>query len=387
METRKKILFVITKSNWGGAQKYVYDLVTRLPIDRFEVVVAFGGTGSAGSEEGELAYRLREAKIETRFIRAFARDIRPFDEIRAFFELLSVLRKERPAIVHLNSSKAGVLGALAARIAGVPNIVFTAHGWPFLETTRAIPRAVRWCGSALTVLLSHRVICVSDFDRTRAEHMPFAKKKLTRIYNGLPPQEFIDRERARDAIVPADVAGRHARDLWVLTSAELHPNKNLSVAIDAITRFKDEHSHTATIFYVIVGDGEERAMLESEIERRRMHEHIFLAGFIPNASRYLKAFDVFVLPSRKEGLPYVLLEAGAAGLPAIASAVGGIPEIVTDGKSGFLIAPGDSAGLEAKLTMLANSTALRASLGEALQRDVASRFSIERMVEETSALY
>src|SRR3990167_2305563 len=107
----KKILFVITKSNWGGAQRYVYDLATALHKGQFEVVVAFGGTGEAGAHPGLLAERLKEVGVRTIFIESFTRDIGIFRDVSAFFELLRVIKKERPDVLHLNSSKAGGIGS------------------------------------------------------------------------------------------------------------------------------------------------------------------------------------------------------------------------------------------------------------------------------------
>ena len=131
METtvKKKILFVITKSNWGGAQRYVYDLATHLPKEEFEVAVAFGGTGEVGASAGLLEVRLREAGVRIIFLTTFARDIGILREFSAFFELLRTIRAENPDVLHLNSSKAGGLGALSGRIAGLRRIIFTAHGF------------------------------------------------------------------------------------------------------------------------------------------------------------------------------------------------------------------------------------------------------------------
>src|SRR4051812_14312990 len=116
--TKKKILFVITKSNWGGAQKYVYDLASSLPKDSYESVVVFGG-------EGPLATRLQEAGIRTISVKSLQRDVNIFGDIKSLFELLSIFKREKADVVHVNSSKVGGLGAFAARCAGIPRIIFT----------------------------------------------------------------------------------------------------------------------------------------------------------------------------------------------------------------------------------------------------------------------
>ena len=125
---KKKILYVITKSNWGGAQSYVYTLATAAKDAGADVAVAFGGTGGAGATTGRLELELQKVGIRTVFVKSFMRDISFFKEFRVLGELVRIFKTERPDIVHLNSSKAGGIGALAARLAGVGRIVFTSHG-------------------------------------------------------------------------------------------------------------------------------------------------------------------------------------------------------------------------------------------------------------------
>jgi glycosyltransferase involved in cell wall biosynthesis len=384
---KRKIIFVVTKSNWGGAQRYVYDLATNLPSDKFETVVAFGGTGSLGAEEGELAYRLREVRISTRFIRAFARDVHLWQEVKAFFELLRLFKKERPDVVHLNSSKAGGIGALAARIAKVPRIVYTPHGLASDERRNMLSRIAIRCATLVTFLLSHKVIAISRYLAWQIARYPGTKGKIVQVYNGVGSVDFLARDAARLAIVPAELADRHSHDIWLLSIAELHPNKNVGVAIDAVTRYNDSHPHGRKIFYIVAGDGELREKLEKDIERRRMKEHIALPGFIPAAARLMKAFDLFALPSRKEGLPYVLLEAGLADVPVVASNVGGIPEIIEDGVSGYLLAPNDAAGFARRIDELLSQPKLCEQFADALEHKVRTDFSLERMVAHTAAAY
>ena len=146
--SRRRVLFIITKSNWGGAQRYVYDLATALPKHEFEVQVAFG-------QPGRLADALARAGIETYSIAALQRDVSLVADFRSFLELWRLLRTMRPDIVHLNSSKAAGLGALAARITRVPRVVFTVHGWPFAERRNLVWRMFAFLASWKTAILSH----------------------------------------------------------------------------------------------------------------------------------------------------------------------------------------------------------------------------------------
>lgn len=303
---RKKILYLITKSNWGGAQRYVFDLATNLPRDQFDVVVAFGG-------HGRLEEKLHGASIRTRTIRSFERDINLTKEVRAMFELWNIIREERPDIVHVNSSKAGGSGAFVARILGVPRIVFTAHGWPFLEHRSFLWRLIVFFLSWLTALLAHVVVVVSDYDLSIAQRMPFIAQKTIRVHNGIDFNMALGSgEMIRNAFPPhIKITG---------TVGELTRNKNHQSLIDEAKRKED-------MFIAIVGEGEERNRLEESIRAADLNHRVKLFGFMP-ASEVLKGFDEFVLPSLKEGLPYVLIEARAAGLPIRASRIGGIPDIL-----------------------------------------------------------
>jgi len=302
---KKKLLLVITKANWGGAQRYVFDLATHLPKETFEVAVAFG-------QPGLLEKKLHEVGITTHPIHSLQRDVSLRADLRSFSELVRLFKKEKPDIVHLNSSKAGGVGALAARMAGVKRIVFTAHGWPFWENRSPVAKALIWFLSWLTALLSHKIIVISDYDLAVAKRMPFVSHKLTRIYNGVELETLGSGEKIRSAFPPGvRITG---------TIGELNRNKN-QIALIEEARIKPD-MHVA-----IVGEGELRGTLEKKIAEYNVGSRVKLLGFVP-AKEALKGFDVFALPSIKEGLPYVLLEAKAAGLPIVANRVGGIGEIL-----------------------------------------------------------
>lgn len=301
----KKIQFVITKGNWGGAQRYVFDLATSLPKDEFKVSVAMG-------QPGRLAAMLAESGVRTLQLASMQRNVSLGADLKSFFELYRLMKRERPDIVHLNSSKAGGVGALAARLAGAPRIIFTAHGWPFWEDRSPLAKALIWFFSWITALLSHKIVVISDYDLRVARKMPLVGQRAVRIYNGIAPLRFGSGEAVRSAF-PAGVR-------ITGTIGELNENKN---HIALIERAKKEPG----LCVAIVGEGELYKFLESKIREYGLEERVKLLGFIPT-NEALKGFDIFALPSKKEGLPYVLLEARQAGLPIEASDAGGIPEIL-----------------------------------------------------------
>ena len=259
-----------------------------------------------------LVERLRAENIRVVEVPSLERDISFIKEIRAFFSLRKLFRDEKPDAVHLNSSKAAALGALAARLAGVPKIIFTVHGWPFGEKRNIVSKILIWKISWLTTLLAHTMIVISDYDLRVARRMPFVGRKVVRIYNGIGPVQFGSGEMVRRAFpAGAKITG---------TIGELTKNKNQIVLVE-------QAKSDPNMYVAIVGEGELRPMLEQKIKAYGLGQRVKLFGFLP-VGEALKGFDTFALPSIKEGLPYVLLEAKAAGLPIVANRVGGVGEIL-----------------------------------------------------------
>ncbi|MFA6273381.1 MAG: glycosyltransferase family 4 protein [Candidatus Paceibacterota bacterium] len=370
MTEKKKILYVITKSNFGGAQRQVFDLATGLPKDKFEVIVALGG-------KGLLKEKLETAGIRTISIDTLGRDIKIFSDLISFFKIFQIIRKEKTAIVHAHSPKAGGLATLAAFFLKT-KIIYTSHGWTFREKRgwlwRLMVRLVSW----LIVALSDKTIVVSEDDKREAADFLGVKEKIICIQNGIGAINFLDKTEARKKIL-SDQEKLYGT-FWFGTIAELHKNKGLNFAIEAIDK-------ELPAILVIIGEGEERKKLERLIAERGLQEKVFLAGHIDNAATLLKAFDVFILPSIKEGMPYSALEAGSAGLPTIASSVGGLPEIVTDMESGILVQAGRPAEIKKAVEFLLNNPERRAVFGAALQNTIATKFGLSKMLGQIETLY
>lgn len=309
---RKKILFVITKATWGGAQRYVFDLTTNLPKRDFEPIVACG-------KLGKLANDLIHAGVLGRHLPSLNRDIRIISDIKTFLELREVIRELKPDVIHLNSSKAAALGALAARLEKVPLILFTVHGWPFKEQRSYPVRAFIYFASWITAILSHRVIVVSKKDERLGKRMWGAAKKVRYIRLGIAP--FSTPSPAEGframfgALTPAKIDGPTIR---MATIGELTKNKGIHVALEAVAELSKRNIDA---IYVVAGEGEERVSLEGLARKLGISDRVFFPGFIAHASQNLSGFDVFVLPSIKEGMPYVLLEAARVGIPTVATSI------------------------------------------------------------------
>lgn len=372
-----KILYLITKSNFGGAQKYVYELAVEMKKQGFEVSVACGG-------RGELVDKLNTAGITTYEVYGFQRDISIFKEVKAFLSLIKIIRQVRPDIIHLNSAKASLMGSFIARLFRIPNIVFTAHGWPFLEPRSKTWRILAWLGSYLTSLMSHQIINVSQFDY-RQSRMVGIKNKSVIIPTAISEFPLLDREEARQILVGETITEQHRSNLWLVSVAELNHNKNHLTAIDAVAEFNSTHANK--IYYTIIGSGELDQVLREQVNLKGLTDYIQFLNYVEEAPKYLLAFDVFLLPSKKEGLPYALLEAGLAGLPCIASRVGGIPEIISDRESGLLTDANNHMTIVTALDLLINHPDQRFLYSENLKQDIKTKFNFTKMVDETKNVY
>jgi len=380
LPTRKKVLFLITKSNWGGAQRYVFDLATNLNPHQYEAVVALGG-------DGELIPKLAEAGIRTINIAELTRNISITQELKAIVTIGSIIRKERPDILHVNSSKAGAIGALVGRVLRVPRVLFTAHGWAFNEDRPQLQKKVFKILHWVTVLLSHRTIVVSTTTKTQMNWFG-VQNKMTVIHPGRSITDLKHRLEARgiletkmtDAV--ANLSEYHT-DMWVGTIAELHPVKQLNRAIDSIASL----SRTIpTVRYIIIGAGQCEASLQQQVANLGIEQHVFFAGAVHEAARLLPAFDVFVLPSESEAFGYVLLEAGIAHVPVVATNTGGIPDLITNNENGLLVPVHDTPALTLALQTLLTDKKLGEKLANA-NATVANQFTLKNMVAKTTQLY
>jgi glycosyltransferase involved in cell wall biosynthesis len=225
------------------------------------------------------------------------------------------------------------------------------------------------------------VISQNNFERAR--RLPFCAKKIHLLHNGIAPLTFLPKEEARVQL-SGHMRPLPQQNLWIGTVAELTWNKGLHTLIKAAAILKREDKDCIVC---IVGEGEERTFLETLITDEDVKDRVHLVGFVPEASKLLKAFDIFTLPSLKEGLPYVLLEAGEAALPVVATKVGGVPDIVGDKVTGLLAKPKNAHDLAEKLKLLIDDEQKRKMFGEALNKRVTTEFSIEQMVQKINDLY
>ncbi|MDE1975324.1 MAG: glycosyltransferase family 4 protein [Patescibacteria group bacterium] len=374
-----KILYVVTKSNWGGAQRHVYDLAVAMKAAGHEVKAAVGG-------EGILKDKLEAAGVFTYSIASLGRDVSIGKDAGSFREIFAVIKEQQPDVLHLHSPKAAGLGAIAGRLLRVKKIVMTVHGWTWNEDRPVYQKAAIVAASWVTAMLCHKVVVISERDYGQALRLPGLKDKTVLIRLGIKPATLLSVDGAKQSIAktigmsPAE----YAKTFVIGTIAELHKNKGLAYMIEAIEAARDKHPNMA---YIVISGGDEEENLRAKIAELGLEKTVFLAGYIDNAAEYLKAFNVFALPSIKEGFPYVLLEAGAASLPVVATTVGGIPELIDDMRSGILVQPKKPSELAHAVSFMIEHPEERRRYGAALKERVTHDFSLNNMVTEVEKVY
>ena len=378
MAGKIKILYLITQAEAGGAQRYIFDLATNLKNENYEVMVASGTTSDYHDKKSWLLTKADEKNIKSYCLKNLVREINPLKDWLAYLEIKKLLKETQPDILHLNSSKAGVLGALAGRRIKIPKIIYTVHGFVFNEPMPSWKKKFYLWAEKFSASAKDKFICVSEFDRqTGIKNKIAPAQNFITIHHGLNQFKLLEKNQARESLkLPKD-------KIVVGTIANFYPAKGLIYLIQAAKIVTEKFPE---IIFRIIGFGQLEKKLRAEIASLNLEKNILLGGKAGAAS-YLKAFDLFVLSSVKEGFPFAILEAMSAGLPIVATQVGGVPEMIKDGLNGLVVPPAEPPKLaEAIIRLLANKN-LAQQLGQQAAIDVKNNFSLEKMVRETEKIY
>ncbi len=378
MDAKPKLLYLITSSAWGGAERYVARLAAAARSG-FDVTVAAGS--SARSE----LFKALPNGIRTFEIPALRRPISPWNDLKAVNAVRKMIDREGYALIHSNSSKAGLIAALAVRLSKRrPALIFTAHGWGFLERRPFPFRLLMLASEKLASLWRSATIVLTETERAVALDKDLSvPARLHLIPLGIDPDEiaFLGRDAALTELSKA--CGVPAFERIIGTIANSYPAKNLPMLLEAFDAVAGEFPD---VDLVVIGDGPKMPELLARRSGLAHRARICLPGALPDAARLLKAFDLFILPSTKEGLPWAILEASLAGVPIIATRVGALPELIEDGETGLLIPPADRERLVSAIRSVLAGQDLSQKLKSGAPR-IAERRSGSSMVASTLELY
>jgi len=384
----KRIALVITRFIPGGATKVVKQIISGLNSS-FEFSLICGTEDFSDIEFNEIKHFCTLILIPS-----LKRNISPIKDYAAYRELYKTLKDLKPEIVHTHTSKAGILGRIAAKKAKIDFIIHSPHGNIYFPESRisGVPKCSYFLKilqymekisgrntNSLTVLSKHEKKINEDLNL-------FESEKIIIIQNGISCSKFSNNSNMDFSILPINI--HSLKNSVVITFiGRLSPEKGVFLLLEAIEIILKNHSDV-NLSIILVGDGPDKCELEKFAKKLMMHYEIriFLPGYSKRIREYLALSNIFVLPSFYEGFGLALVEAMAAGLPVIASASGGIPEIIEDNKDGLLFPVGNATRLAEKILQLLNSQKLQETLAnKAILK--ARKFDIDRMLEKYAELY
>lgn len=368
-----RVLHVVGDSRFGGIAGIILGLGRIARAEGWQVDVL--------TTDSAVQNAVRQAGLGVVALDVIRREIRPVWDLWGMLRLRRFLRRQPYRIVHTHTSKGGFVGRLAARLAGVPVIVHTAHGFAFHEKS---PASVRLFYSALERIASRwcdRIVSVSDFHRSWALDLGICDPcRILAIPNGICPRPL---PRDFDAVGLRRELHLRSDEILILTVARLAADKG----IDDLIRAAELLPPRSRYRVLIAGDGPQRSRFERMVREKGVADRVTLLGFRSDIGELLAASDMVVLPSVREGLSITLLEAMAAGKPIIASSIGSNREVAAQVEMARLVPAGNPEALAEAIEYCTRNTPLRARLGASARTLFEHRYTENRMLDEYRNLY
>jgi glycosyltransferase involved in cell wall biosynthesis len=377
-----KVLHIITRLIRGGAEHNT--LLTVIGLERLGYDVSLAA-GPSDEWEGDIEKDARQAGVKLRLLHNLGREISPWNDLLTLLKLYFYIKKERFDIVHTHVSKAGILGRWAAKLAGVPIIVHTTHGNIFHGYFNSFFTKFFILLQKLTALITDKMITLTDIEKEQWLNQGIGKStQYTAILSGIDLKRFNPENVQIEPYEMRKKLGLHTNDFVIGTVGRIVPIKGHKYFIQAAAEVIREIPNAKVL---LVGDGPIRNEMEELTVQLGIEGQVFFLGVRKDVPELLSIMDLFVLPSLNEGMGRALVEAMAMGLPVIASQVGGVPEVVTDGKTGILVPAQNPTALAKAIVKLARDAKLSRELAQAGYKRAHSAFGAETMVDRISAVY
>ncbi len=368
---KKKILHIQVFPKLSGVQRISLEIFRALDGDEYDKWILFADQLENGGDKEQCIQRFEEAGARVILSPNLKREINPGD-LAALREIYRLCKKEKFDIVHTHSTKPGIVGRIAASCAGVPLVCHTVHGLSFHAFTRFPRWQFYWFCEMVASFFCHRIVSVN---RYYLRYFRLFRKKIRTIYNGLDFTTFSGyvTERKPDG-----------KEVKVLFVGRLDNQKDPMTLLQAAKLVCEAN---ATVTFTLVGNGEKYEECQEFISSCGLQDRIKLAGWQNDPAEFYKTHDIFVASSIYEAFGLMFVEAGYYGLPTVASRVEGIPEVILDGKTGFLVPPRNPEAMAEKILKLAADPPLRQKMGTQARERVLSCFDSGLMVKQYRELY
>jgi len=384
-----KVLHIITRVDKGGSAQNTYLTILGLKRKSFQSSLISGLSLESEMKKEEKKttekdiQKLKSEGIEFIQCPFLLRRINIIKDLKAFFDIFRVIKKNSPLIVHTHSSKAGFLGRLAAKLAGIPIIVHTPHGHVFFGYFGPLKTKVFIILEKLASRITDKIVALTNREKEDHVRLRIANDdKFIVIHSGVELKTFKEFPFNEKQYFKKEL-GIPENFLVVGTIGRLVPVKGPEFLIEAAKYIIPKYPNT---YFLFSGDGHLKQNLEEKASVLGIKNNIIFLGWRDDIAEIISVYDVFVLPSLNEGMGRVLVEAMALGKPIVASNVGGIPDLVTHGKNGFLVPPKDPEELAKYIQILLEDGERREKMGLA-GKDMVKNFSSEIMVDRIAELY
>jgi len=362
-----KILYVITAAGWGGASVHVLQLMEYMARQGHEV-------GLVAAPEPRLMEGAKKLGVKVFPNPHFVRPVKPWKDFRALWRVFGAIRQFKPDLVSAHSTKAGFAARFSCAVLRVP-VIFTAHGWAFTEGKNPFARYLLALAERLAAKVTKKIICVSEHDKELALRFRVApEQKLTVVHNGMEPSLYLNADGSKVRFE----LGLKEDEILITMVARFVPQKDHDTLLQALSLLPGREFKAA-----LVGGGERETFFRKNAGELGLRDNVIFLGERRDVPQILAASDIFVLSSNWEGLPRSTIEAMMAGLPVVATRVGGVPELVEDGGTGFLVPPRDPNALAEALQRLIADPELRRRMGQAGREKALKEFTLDRMLRET----
>ena len=382
-----KILHIITRMDMGGSAQNTLHTCQELS-DKYEMVLVHGLSHESGMTDLEKQIvedgveKAKKNGVKVIALPSMVRSIRPIKDFRALFAIVWLIFEEKPDIVHTHSSKGGILGRLAAKLCGAPHIIHTPHGHVFYgHFGRLGSKIFLWIERTFSKFTDRMVALTNGEKEDYIKMSVCSPEKLLTIHSGVDIQHFIHSNE--NLAEKRRSLGLGQKEAIIGFVGWLLPIKGPDYLLKAMDFIWPEQPET---ILVMVGKGELDVDLRAEALRKNVNGKVKFLGWREDINELMPVFDMLVLPSLNEGMGRVLVEAMAAGKPVVASRVGGIPDLVRHGETGYLVPPADEKSLADAILMLLNDRDEAKLMGQR-GKQVCQQFSLEAMIQKLDDLY
>lgn len=369
-----KILYILEATS-GGTQKHVIDIAKKIDKSEFQIDIIYSTNRNKHFQK----------ETDGQFNQMYGLPIRrgaSITDLANIIRIKKIISHNNYDIVHCHSTKAGFVGRLAAFVSRHPNVIYSPHGFMFCDKSVILKRQLYLLLEKFLGYLTKKLIAVSGSERDLAlEHRIVPDKKIITLYNSIDPAEYTDFSYTNRVINKLE---QNKSDIILGTVGRLYYQKD---PITLIKSFKLINNKFPKTKLIIVGDGPLEKECNKLIKELNLIDRIELAGYQINSKNYYRLFDIFILSSRYEGLPYALLEAMIMGIPAVGTDVVGIKDLIIPGETGYLAKEGDYVGLANAVIHMLKNPEILTRFSENARRLTYSKFNFNEGIKEYEQFY